>query len=241
MQAGVSLALSEEARAGMSGRRTAETEATAGTGEQRGKTPPGSRGGRAWALLAGGEATNAQQLLLDSAEALDWAPVQAAELRYEAMRAGTDARTSSARRGLASWDSGRCDAPLTRVYAAHVQGKSTRRRASRALAASELFAALGAEQLFAAEAAAHAASAFAAEGRQDSARQAASRSGELQPEGQGAQPAADRRSRPDGDIELTPGRPRWSLRRGDSGTERSRETPRHLLTNRRDPHHRGDA
>ncbi len=194
MQAGVSLALSEEGRALSAGRHL--NTPSPGT-EQRGTASWLARG-RAWALLAGGEATNAQQLLLDTAEALDWAPVQEAELRYEAMRAGRRANELSTSLGELSE---RCDAPLTRAYAAHVQARA-HGDARAALAASELFAVLGAN-LFAAEAAAHAASAFAAEGRQDSARQAASRSRELQPEGQGAQPptiaGVDRT-----DIELTP-------------------------------------
>jgi ATP/maltotriose-dependent transcriptional regulator MalT len=194
MQAGVSLALSDEARALSAGRHL--DSLGSGT-EQRGSASWLARG-RAWALLAKGEATHAQQLLLHSAEALDWAPVHAAELRYEAMRAGRRANELST---SLSELSERCDAPLTRAYAAHVQARA-HGDARAALAASELFAALGAD-LFAAEAAAHAASAFAAEGRQDSARQAASRSRELQPEGQGAQPPAiagvDHT-----DIELTP-------------------------------------
>ena len=53
------------------------------------------------------------------------------------------------------------------------------------LKAAESFVALGASR-YASEAAAHAAAAFAAEGRQDSARRAAAHSRELQPTGQGA-------------------------------------------------------
>ena len=194
LQAGISLALSDEARALTAGRHLN----TPGPGtEQRGNASWLARG-RAWALLAGAQATHAQQLLLDSAAALDWAPVHAAELHYEAMRAGRRANELSA---ALSELSERCDAPLTRAYAAHVQARA-HGDARAALAASELFAALGAN-LFASEAAAHAASAFAAEGRQDSARQAAARSRELQPHGQGAQPPSiagvDR-----ADVELTP-------------------------------------
>jgi RNA polymerase sigma factor (sigma-70 family) len=55
------------------------------------------------------------------------------------------------------------------------------------LAAADAFTALGANR-YAWEAAAHAAAAFAAEGRQDSARRAAARSRELQPAEQGATP-----------------------------------------------------
>ena len=53
------------------------------------------------------------------------------------------------------------------------------------LKAADSFAALGVTR-YASEAAAHAAAAFAAEGRQDSARRAAAHSRELQPAGQGA-------------------------------------------------------
>jgi DNA-binding CsgD family transcriptional regulator len=194
IQAGVSFALSDEARALSAGSRLS----TPGRGtEQRGNASWLARG-RAWALLARGEATHAQELLLDSAEALDWAPIYAAELLYEAMRAGRRANElSPALSELAEL----CDAPLTRAYAAHVQARADG-DARAALAASELFASLAAN-LFASEAAAHAASAYAAEGRQDSARQAAARSRELQPDGQGAEPppiaGIDRT-----DVELTP-------------------------------------
>ncbi len=194
IQAGVSFALSDEARALSAGSRLS----TPGRGtEQRGNASWLARG-RAWALLARGEATHAQELLLDSAEALDWAPIYAAELLYEAMRARRRANElSPALSELAEL----CDAPLTRAYAAHVQARADG-DARAALAASELFASLAAN-LFASEAAAHAASAYAAEGRQDSARQAAARSRELQPDGQGAEPppiaGIDRT-----DVELTP-------------------------------------
>jgi len=194
LQAGISLALSDEARAVSAGRHLG----TPGRGSEQRGTASWLARGRAWALLARGEATHAQQLLLESAEALDRAPAYAAELRYEAMRAGRRANELSA---SLSELSERCDAPLTRAYAAHVQARAHGDLRAM-LAASELFATLGAN-LVASEAAAHAASTFAAEGRQDSARQAAARSRELQPHGQDARPptiaGVDR-----ADVELTP-------------------------------------
>jgi DNA-binding NarL/FixJ family response regulator len=164
---------------------------------QRGLAPWIARG-RAWAKLAAAEPPPAQELLLEAAVELGWAPVYEAELRYEAMRAGKPARelTPELRRLRR-----RCDAPLTSAYAEHVTARAES-DAPGMLKAAESFAALGATR-YASEAAAHAAAAFAAEGRQDSARRAAARSRELQPveQGAGLPPIA---GIDDAAIELTP-------------------------------------
>ena len=180
LQVGAALAVGDHARASVAADRL-ETEATAiGAPAQRGITPWIARG-RAWAKLAEAEPPRAQELLLEAAAELAWAPVHDAELQYEAMRAGKPARElASDLRRLRQ----RCDAPITHAYAAHTTARAES-DAGAMLQASESFAALGAT-CYASEAAAHAAAAFAAEGRQDSARRAAARSRDLQPTGQGA-------------------------------------------------------
>ena len=180
LQVGVSLAVGDHATAALAASRL-ETEATGvGAATQRGVMPWIARG-RAWAKLAAAEPPMAQELLLEAAGELAWAPVYDAELRYEAMRAGRPARElAPVLRRLRQ----RCDAPLTSAYAEHTTARAES-DASGMLRAAESFAALGATR-YASEAAAHAAAAFAAEGRQDSARRAAAHSRELQPTDQGA-------------------------------------------------------
>jgi DNA-binding CsgD family transcriptional regulator len=179
LQAGISLALGEEPSAPEAADAPPQDESA---GDRPGDAAWVLRG-RAWRLLARGEATRAQDLLVASAADPSRTPVQSAELLYEAMRAGRGANElAPALAELAE----RCDGPLTRACASHVQARA-RGDARAMLSACERFAELGA-CLFAVEAAAHAAAAFAAEGRQDSARRAAARSRELQPEGQGAEP-----------------------------------------------------
>jgi DNA-binding NarL/FixJ family response regulator len=179
LQVGVSLAVGDYARASVAAERL-EAEARGVGAAQRGVAPWIARG-RAWAALAAAEPPVAQKLLLEAATELAWAPVYDAELHYEAMRAGRPARElAPALRRLHQ----RCDAPLTSVYAKHATARAEG-DASGMLGAAESFAVLGASR-YASEAAAHAAAAFAAEGRQDSARRAAARSRELQPTDQGA-------------------------------------------------------
>ena len=178
LQVGVSLALGDHAAAAVAAGRL-EAEATGVGSAQRGVAQWVARG-RAWAKLAAAEPPLAQELLLEAADEFAWAPVYDAELRYEAMRAGRPARElAPALRRLR----GRCDAPLTCAYAEHTTARAES-DAPRMLKAAESFALLGARR-YASEAAAHAAAAFAAEGRQDSARRAAARSRELQPTDQG--------------------------------------------------------
>src|SRR5581483_4939657 len=127
-----------------------------------------------WPALAAGDTRRAQKLLLDGAERLDGMPVYAARLLYQAFRAGAEAaRLAEALERARA----RCDARLTAVYTAHVAAHAT--GDGRALlAVSEEMEAIGAIP-YALEAAAHAATTFAAAGRADSARLAAARSLEL--------------------------------------------------------------
>jgi len=179
LQVGVSLAVGDHARAAAAA-ELLEAEAVGSSAAQRGVAQWIARG-RAWAALAAAEPPRAQELLLEAAAELAWAPVYDAELRYEAMRAGRPARElAPALRRLHQ----RCDAPLTSAYAEHTTARAEG-DATGMLKAAESFAALGASR-YASEAAAHAAAAYAAEGRQDSARRAATRSRELQPTEQGA-------------------------------------------------------
>jgi ATP/maltotriose-dependent transcriptional regulator MalT len=134
----------------------------------------------AWAALAAGEASRAQELLLASAEAIALRPILAARAAYEAMRAGAPARSVAA---TIEAHADRTNAPLTAALA-------TRARAaaggdgSALLAVADAFEAIGARR-YACEAAAHAAGAFAEQGRDDSARRAAARSKALHADGQG--------------------------------------------------------
>jgi hypothetical protein len=179
LQVGVSLAVGDHATAAVAAGRL-EAEAAGIGPAQRGVAQWVARG-RAWARLAAAEPPLAQELLLEAAGEFAWAPVYDAELRYEAMRAGRPARElAPALRRLR----GRCDAPLISAYAEHATARAES-DAPGMLKAAESFAALDATR-YASEAAAHAAAAFAAEGRQDSARRAAAHSRELQPTGQGA-------------------------------------------------------
>jgi DNA-binding NarL/FixJ family response regulator len=179
LQVGVSLALGDHTTAAVAAGRLEDEAAVIGTA-QRGVAQWIARG-RAWAKLAAAEPPLAQELLLEAAAELTWAPVYEAELRYEAMRAGRPARElAPALRRLHQ----RCDAPLTSAYAEHAIARAEG-DAPGMLKAAESFAVLGASR-YASEAAAHAAAAFAAEGRQDSTRRAATRSRELQPADQGA-------------------------------------------------------
>ncbi|HTR75005.1 MAG TPA: LuxR C-terminal-related transcriptional regulator [Solirubrobacterales bacterium] len=128
----------------------------------------------AWSAHLDGEHQRAQERLLEVARELEQRPVQAAQLTYEAMRAGADAGgAASALSALAE----RCDARLVAAYAAHAAGRAAGDGPA-LLASAEEMAAIGALR-YGAEAAAHAAEAFLDEGRQDSARRAAARSKEL--------------------------------------------------------------
>ncbi len=154
--------------------------------------------GQAWEALADGDPPRAQRVLLEGAQGLTGAIlVYAAQLYHEALRAGAPARQLD---GVVAALRERCDAPLVAAYADHVAAAA--RHDGRALLASaEAFAAIG-FLLYAAECAAEAASAFAAEGRQDSARRAAARCRELHALGQDGQPP-EIRGLADAEITLT--------------------------------------
>ena len=141
----------------------------------------------AWALLAAGDPPAAQALLLDAARRCAPMPLYATQLTYEAMRAGAPARALLP--GISALRE-RSDARLAAAYAAHVEARADGDGA-RLLEAADELAAIGAGR-FASECAAHAAEAFTAAGRQDSARRAAARSRELHEQGQGGVPPAIR-------------------------------------------------
>jgi ATP/maltotriose-dependent transcriptional regulator MalT len=134
----------------------------------------------AWAANAEGDPPRAQRLLLDAAEKLSAMPIYAARLTYEAMRAGTPARLLT---GQLERLRQRCDARLVAGYATHAAARSANDGQALLQTADEMEA-IGARR-YATEAAAHAATAFARAGRQDSARRAAVRSRELHAHGQG--------------------------------------------------------
>ncbi|MBE2319827.1 hypothetical protein DVA67_027935 [Solirubrobacter sp. CPCC 204708] len=129
-----------------------------------------------WAARVRGDAHGAKRLLA-AADELGDSPIHAAQLTYEARRAG--ASVGPALAALAD----RCTAPLVAAYAAH----AVARDGEALLAAADAFAAIGA-QLYALEAAADAAAAFVNEGRAQSARRAAAHARALHVPGQGTEP-----------------------------------------------------
>jgi DNA-binding CsgD family transcriptional regulator len=134
----------------------------------------------AWAARAAEDDPRAQALLLRSAESLAGQPAYAAVAAYEALLAGgSPRRIAPMLADLAA----RCDARLVGAYAAHAEALA--RHDGRALlACTDELVAIGARR-YAVESAAHASTAFAREGRQDSARRAAARAFELVGETQG--------------------------------------------------------
>jgi DNA-binding CsgD family transcriptional regulator len=135
--------------------------------------------GEAWMALVDGDAPGAQRILLEGAERMADVPLYSAQLYHDAMRAGAPARAVVAPLQV---QRERCDARMAAAYAAHAEALADADGA-RLLACAEEFADAGTLR-FALECAAEAAEAFAAEGRQDSARRAAARMRELDP-GQG--------------------------------------------------------
>jgi DNA-binding NarL/FixJ family response regulator len=146
---------------------------------------------RGWAARARSDAEAARRLLSD-AEALAETPVFAAQLAYEALRAGGNAGARIAQAAS------RCDTRLASAYAAHAAARD----GIALLAVSDELESIGALR-YAMEAAAGAAAAFLRDGRRDSAHRAAARARELHLPGQGTDPP-----RIDGleatAIELTP-------------------------------------
>jgi DNA-binding NarL/FixJ family response regulator len=132
------------------------------------------------AQAAAGDPPAAQRTLLETADKIDGLPIFAARLTYEALRRGARPALVSERLGVLA---GRCDAPLVEAYVAHAAALAAGDGAA-LLEVAERLAEIGAAR-FACEAAAHAADAFAADGRQDSARRAAARCRELHAAGEG--------------------------------------------------------
>jgi DNA-binding CsgD family transcriptional regulator len=133
-----------------------------------------------WASAALGDRPGAQRLLLGTADRLERMPLQAAQLQYEAMRAG--ASPTAVERSMSAL-SGRCDARLMAAYADHISARAANDGAALSAVAEE-FGRIGVLR-YATEAAAAAAAAYLEAGRQDSARRAAARSRELFVDGQG--------------------------------------------------------
>jgi DNA-binding CsgD family transcriptional regulator len=134
----------------------------------------------AWAAHAEGDSPRAQHLLLQAAARLSPSPVHAARLTYEAMRAAAPARgVAEPLERLRA----RCDARLVAAYADHATAGAAGDGAGMLRVADEMEE-IGALR-YATEAAAHAADAFARQGREDSARRAAARSRDLHARGQG--------------------------------------------------------
>jgi DNA-binding CsgD family transcriptional regulator len=149
------------------------------------------------AFLEGDHAAARAAVMGSLAEDADM-PLHCAKLLYAAMRAGAPARELDARMEAARK---RCDARMVAAYAGHVAARAAGDGAA-LLETAEAFAAIGADR-YAMEAAADAATAFAAAGRQDSARRAAARSLELHVEHQGGA-APDIRGVEAADVLLTP-------------------------------------
>ncbi len=137
----------------------------------------------AWAARAEGDPPRAQRLLLDTARALTETPIYAGRLTYEALRAGAPAHQLAP---LLADLTDRCDARLLAAYAAHAAALAAG-DGQGLLATVDEMESIGALR-YATEAAAHAASAFAAAGRQDSARRAATRCYDLHARGQNGIP-----------------------------------------------------
>lgn len=153
--------------------------------------------GEAWLALAQGDPLRAQRLLLESAEGYQGAPLYAAQLYHEAMRAGASPR--QVQPFLAPLRD-ECDARLVVAYMDDVPARAAR-DAGAVLACADEFEAIGALR-HASECAAAAAEIFAEAGRQDSARRAVARSRELHGRCQGGSPPEVRGLTPDG-LSLT--------------------------------------
>jgi DNA-binding NarL/FixJ family response regulator len=137
-----------------------------------------------WAARARSGAEAVQRLLEDAAR-LAHMPGYAAQLTYEALRAGAPGAAIAAELGPLAQ---RCDARLVAAYLAHARALAARDGEALLRVADEL-AAIGA-LVYAVEAAAAAARLLLEQGREDSARRAAARVRELHVPGQGARPPA---------------------------------------------------
>jgi hypothetical protein len=154
-----------------------------------------------WALRLRNEGEAGRHLLHD-ARSLNEMPGLAAQLAYDALRAGAPAAPQLEEMAA------RCESRLVTAYARHASAKAARDGHALMEAAEEM-AAIGALR-YAVEAASDAAAAFISAGRQDSARRAAARARQLHVPDQGAAlPPIDGL---DGiAVELTPRRSSWSI------------------------------
>lgn len=153
---------------------------------------------RGWAAFAHGDHLGAQRLLLRTAAELEHMPMPAAQLYYEALRAGAPA--PGVARSISKLAEV-CNARLMGAYAAHSAGRAAKDGRG-LLAVADEFERIGTRR-YATEAAADAARAFLQAGRHDSARRAAARSRELFADGQGGlQPVIDGLTGPA--VELSP-------------------------------------
>src|SRR5262249_7849967 len=114
-----------------------------------------------WALRMRDAADAGSRLLEDAASMEDEMVGLAAELAYDALRAGASAAPQLERMAA------RCQSRLVSAYAQHASAKAARDGAALMKAAEEM-AAIGAQR-YAVEAASDAAAAFISQGRQDSA------------------------------------------------------------------------
>jgi DNA-binding NarL/FixJ family response regulator len=135
-----------------------------------------------WAARMQSDAAGAQRLLRDAAALAPEMPGYAAQLAYEALRAGAPAAGVA---GDLAALAERCDARLVAAYAAHAAALAARDATALAAVADEM-AAIGA-LVYGVEAAVQAAEAFVRMGREDSARRAVARARELFVAGQGVE------------------------------------------------------
>jgi DNA-binding CsgD family transcriptional regulator len=133
-----------------------------------------------WAARARSDAAGAERLMGDAATLK--VPIQAAQLTYEALRAGATPAITAAR---LTEIAGRSDARLVAAYAEHAQALAGRDGWA-LLEAAETMAGIGALR-YGLEAALHAARTFLAAGREDSARRAVKRARELHASDQGTE------------------------------------------------------
>ena len=134
-----------------------------------------------WAARLQSDRGAGQQLLRDAAR-FEAMPAYAAQLAYEALRTGAPAAVELARYAE------RCDGRLVAAYVAHANALAARDGAALLEVADEL-AAISA-LVYGVEAAAAAARIFLDQGREDSARRAATRARELHVPGHGSEPPA---------------------------------------------------
>jgi ATP/maltotriose-dependent transcriptional regulator MalT len=137
-----------------------------------------------WAARIDGTAA-ATRRFLDAAATLSFMPGFAAQLLYEALRAGAPPATVATEMDRFA---PLCDARLVQAYAAHATALAARDGDALLDVADEM-ASIGA-LLYGVEAAVDAGRTFVAAGRDDSARRAAARARELHVPGQGTEPPA---------------------------------------------------